>query len=60
MKAVSNLGGILVQATAGQGGRDTVKSCIHSGTANVETISDRANEIGEMLTQQKADFCCFQ
>ena len=43
MKAVSNLGGILVQATAGQGGRDTVKSCIHSGTANVETISDRAN-----------------
>ena len=60
MKAVSNKGELLEQATSEQGGRPAGKSRIHYRTVNVGTISDRANGIVEMLTRRKVDLCCLQ
>ena len=60
MKAVSNIEKLLRQATSGQGGRSAGKHRICFGTVNVETISGRANEIVDILTQWKVDLCCLQ
>ena len=60
MKAVPNMEELSVQATSGQGGKSTGKSQILFGAVNVRTISDKANEIVEMLAQRKVDLYCLQ
>ena len=60
MKVVPNMKESLVKDNIGQSVRPAGKSPICFGTVNVGTISGRANEIAEMLTQRKVDLCCLQ
>ena len=56
MKVVSCMEDLMVQGTSGQGDRPADKCPIQFRT----TISDRGNEVVEILPPQKVDLYCLQ